>query len=239
MSSFPSGNPDAAMAQAGGSGEMAAGYPCLRGGVERDAAAADGPGCDISVDACRVLGRASGTRKRRAAVMPTESVDSMGNEEDSDLVYENLLNISYKQTENLSSEMVWKRKEFLYIQKIKHARAENDELKVKNEGLKNNIVEILENHNEEKKKLLLEVERLKKIIKLAISRRDDEIRKLREGKNKACCCTMNHQTCSTAQATPHGNVVISGGRSQGWHDAPWAPEEGLHLPQTEGPRADK
>ncbi|KAL6627438.1 hypothetical protein ACP70R_031164 [Stipagrostis hirtigluma subsp. patula] len=125
------------------------------GGVDQAVAA------DVA-DACRNLGRVSGSRKRIAAVMPTGSDDLTGNE-DSDLLSEDSWRIS-TEIENLRSQLAEKKKELRFSQEIKKLRDElalkekdveclkkqNDELKAKNEGLQNNVNELwLRKQNEE------------------------------------------------------------------------------------------
>ncbi|KAL6848189.1 hypothetical protein ACP4OV_022317 [Aristida adscensionis] len=125
---------------AGGADEMdgESGRRRVSGGVDP---AADG------VD----IGQASGSAKRKAAVMPTESDDLVWNEKNLDEPCEVSLRIS-KEIENLRSQLAKKKEELSYFQENKKLRVElsmkvkdmeclrkqNEELKAKNEGLQNN-----------------------------------------------------------------------------------------------------
>ncbi|KAL6848191.1 hypothetical protein ACP4OV_022319 [Aristida adscensionis] len=185
-SSFSGGDLVTAMVPAGGANETAGGPP-VRSGVDRDAAAGRG---GMSPDACWNLGGASASRKRRtAALMRTETDDSMGNEEDLDLVCEDSGRIS-QEIENLKSQLVVKQKELRYSHHIEKLKNENTELRAKIEDLiKNN-----DSHIEDNKKLLVKFGRLKKTV----AQLRDENKKLREESDKKACRIINHQTSSAA-----------------------------------------
>ncbi|TVU21914.1 hypothetical protein EJB05_31585, partial [Eragrostis curvula] len=195
------------MAPAGGGDEAAgSGAPRKRGGRGRAAAGSDAL-------------YLSESRKRKAAVRITES-DDLTNE-DLNMPSDDSLRIA-KEIENLTSQLTKKKKELRYSQEVKKLKVElslkakdveclmkqNEELKSKNEGLQNNVLE-LESHVEAKNIHLLQLERQIKTLELSNARLEEDNRKLQGGNNTETCCVMNLQSCSPAQNASQEDISLS------------------------------